>query len=282
MPSSRYFAVAGPNDRVAQVARRGQHGRRVGGRDLRRGPHRDGLEELRPEHGAEAAAAGMAAVVRDRRVPDQALARRPDRGHAPRLAEPLAQARLGLVGREAPEVAAPAPAAGRRRRRAATDGSRHAPRTTIASWPVSLPAIAKWLEASASLSIPVSGDLATTANLALVVSGVPTSGEKQKASGASGASGSTPGGASSCISHAPRPAPPMYARRTSSGSGRTCALASATSTTSARPKYPPATAPWSIPDRVRVAVSRPRRRPGTTPHPPQPGASRRRARSGRR
>ena len=33
--------------------------------------------------------------------------------------------------------------------------------------------MAKWLEASASVSIPVSGDLATTANFALVVSGVP-------------------------------------------------------------------------------------------------------------
>jgi hypothetical protein len=75
--------------------------------------------------------------------------------------------------------------------------------------PVSLPAIAKWLEASASLSIPVSGDLATTANLALVVSGVPTSGEKTKASGAWGLSGSTRGGASRCMSQVPRPEPPM-------------------------------------------------------------------------
>ena len=37
--------------------------------------------------------------------------------------------------------------------------------------------MAKWLEARASVSRPVSGDLATTANFALVVSGVPTSGE---------------------------------------------------------------------------------------------------------
>ena len=74
---------------------------------------------------------------------------------------------------------------------------------------MSLPEIAKWLEASASLSIPVSGDFATTANFALVVRGVPTSGEKTNANGASGASGSTPGGASRCISHVPRPAPPM-------------------------------------------------------------------------
>ena len=74
---------------------------------------------------------------------------------------------------------------------------------------MSLPAIAKWLEASASLSIPVSGDFATTANFALVVSGVPTSGENTNASGASGARGSTPGGASRCISQVASPTPPM-------------------------------------------------------------------------
>ena len=53
--------------------------------------------------------------------------------------------------------------------------------------------MANRLDASASVSSPVSGDLATTANFALVVSGVPTSGENTKASGASGASGSIPG-----------------------------------------------------------------------------------------
>ena len=74
---------------------------------------------------------------------------------------------------------------------------------------MSLPAIANWLEASASFSRPVSGDLATTANFALVVSGVPTSGENTKASGASAASGSTPGGPRRYISQAASPAPPM-------------------------------------------------------------------------
>ena len=54
--------------------------------------------------------------------------------------------------------------------------------------------MANWLEARASVSSPVSGDFATTANFALVVSGVPTSEEKTKASGASGASGIDPGG----------------------------------------------------------------------------------------
>ena len=68
--------------------------------------------------------------------------------------------------------------------------------------------MAKWLEARASLSMPVSGDFATTANFALVVSGVPTSGENTNASAASGPSGSTPAGISRCISHVPRPEPP--------------------------------------------------------------------------
>ena len=61
----------------------------------------------------------------------------------------------------------------RRRRPAAPTSSAARPRTTIASFPVSLPAIANRLDASASVSSPVSGDLATTANFALVVSGVP-------------------------------------------------------------------------------------------------------------
>jgi hypothetical protein len=68
--------------------------------------------------------------------------------------------------------------------------------------------MANWLDASASVSSPVSGDFATTANLALVVSGVPTSEENTNASGASGASGSTRAGASRCMSHVPSPTPP--------------------------------------------------------------------------
>ena len=55
-----------------------------------------------------------------------------------------------------------------------------------------LPAIAKWLLARASQTKPVSGDFATTANFALVVSPVPTSGENAKTRGASGESGSKP------------------------------------------------------------------------------------------
>ena len=82
----------------------------------------------------------------------------------------------------------------------------------------------------------MSGDLATTANFALVVSGVPTSGENTNASGASGPSGSTRAGASRCISQVPRPAPPMQPRSTRSGSAIDSARPSLASTTSARPK----------------------------------------------
>src|SRR5919109_769471 len=59
---------------------------------------------------------------------------------------------------------------------AAATTSTRAPTTTRASAPVRLPARAKWDDDNASLSRDVSGDLASTANLAEVVSGVPTSG----------------------------------------------------------------------------------------------------------
>ena len=72
---------------------------------------------------------------------------------------------------------------------------------------LSLPAIAKWLDASASVRRPVSGDSATTANFALVVSGVPTSGENTNISGACGSSGSTRAGQYLCMSHVPKAGP---------------------------------------------------------------------------
>src|SRR5690349_2013224 len=126
-----------------------------------------------------------------------------------------------------------------------TDSWRARPRTTIASLPVSLPAIANWLDASASVSRPVSGDFATTANFALVVSGVPTSGENTKASAASGPNGSTSGGVSRCSSQVPSPTPPRYPRSTRSSRSRPWAVAAVplTSTTSAQPKYPPGAMP---------------------------------------
>ena len=205
VPRSRYFAVAGPNERARRSLRGGEHRVGIGDRATRRRAHGDGLEPLGAEHGAEAAAAGVAAVVRDRRVAHEPLAGGPDRGDPVGGPELLAQPLLGLRGGQAPEVAGVDDRARRRRRRSAADGVSHAPRTTIASLPVSLPAIAKWLDASASLRRSVSGDFATTANFALVVSGVPTSGENTNASGASGASGSTPAGASSDSRCVPEP-----------------------------------------------------------------------------
>ena len=237
MPSSRYFAVAGPNERCRRSRAAARTAGGSAGATFVAGADGDRLEELGAEHRAEPAAARVAAVVRDGGVLDEVLAGRADRRDAPGLAEPLAQPLLGLGGGQAPEVAG-----GLEPRAVAVDQQHRRLRrtrraTTIASWPVSLPAIAKWLEASASLSRPVSGDLATTANFALVVSGVPTSGEKQNASGASGPSGSTPGGASSCMSHAPRPGAADVARggrRRAGAASRP--LASARSTTRARPK----------------------------------------------
>src|ERR1700756_3284820 len=67
VPSSRYFAVAGPNDR----ARRS------------RAAASDGLDPLAPQPRAQPAAAGVPPVVGDRGVPDAALARRADRRHPP-------------------------------------------------------------------------------------------------------------------------------------------------------------------------------------------------------
>jgi hypothetical protein len=59
----------------------------------------------------------------------------------------------------------------------------------------------------------VSGDFVTTANLAVVVSPVPTSGALVKISGFAGAKGSMPEGAYSSRRLAPRPMPPRLLRR---------------------------------------------------------------------
>ena len=105
VPASRYFAVAGPKEsarsafEAASTAGRVVDGRAAVGADG------DRLEELGAHHRAEPAAAGVAAVVRDRREADELLARRPDRGHPVGGAEPRAQRLLRGGGRQAPEVA---------------------------------------------------------------------------------------------------------------------------------------------------------------------------------
>ena len=193
----------------AQVLGRGQHRRRVGHGHLGAGLDQHGLDVLGPEHRAEPAAAGMAAVVADRRVPDTALAGRADRRRAPAAAEPLPQPPPRPRRRGSPASSGagssrtPSPSIEQHRQL-----RRRGRGSTIASCPVSLPAMANWLDASASVSSPVSGDLATTANFALVVSGVPTSGENTNASGASGPADRRRGGASRCSSQVPSPTPP--------------------------------------------------------------------------
>ena len=131
---------------------------------------------------------------------------------------------LGLAGGQAPEVARrpprrPGARPGPLPSTKTTDGSAHAPVTTSASIPARFAAIAKCDDASASQSRPVSGLSATTANLAEVVSGLPTSGLSAKTRAASGPSGSTPAGVSWATIQVPRPTPPRNPRRTDSSSG---------------------------------------------------------------
>src|SRR5206468_3426130 len=84
--------------------------------------------------------------------------------------------------------------------------------------PAFLAARAKCDDDRASLRRLVRGDLATTANLAEVVSGVPTRGLRLKIRGASGARASRPGGLSRCSKYVPRPTPPTKRRSTSTDS----------------------------------------------------------------
>ena len=105
VPRSRYFAVAGPNERARRSLEAGEHRLRIGDGAAGRSAHGDGLQPLGAQDGAEAAAAGVAAVVGDRRVAHEPLAGRPDRGDAVRGPELLAQPGLGLRRRQAPQVA---------------------------------------------------------------------------------------------------------------------------------------------------------------------------------
>jgi hypothetical protein len=74
-----------------------------------------------------------------------------------------------------------------------SDGAR--PVMTSASTPSRFSSSAKWLDERESPMKPVSGDFVTTANFAVVVRPVPTSGALVKMSGLSGEKGSTPAGA---------------------------------------------------------------------------------------
>ena len=104
MPSSRYFAVALPNERARRSRGGREHGGRVGRRHLRGGVHRHRLDVLGSQHRAESAAPGVPTVVGDRGVAHAALAGRADRRDPPAGTEPRAQRRLGVGGRQPPDV----------------------------------------------------------------------------------------------------------------------------------------------------------------------------------
>src|SRR4051812_948898 len=194
VPSSRYFAVAGPNERdrrsraASSTARGSADATFVAGRTATALSSFEPSTAPSPPRPAWRPSCETVAYLTRFSPAGPIDATR----HAlPRRSRSFSSASAAGRPQRSPAGSrrGPAPSTSR------TDGSAHAPLTTIASWPVSLPAMAKWLEASASLSRPVSGDFATTANFALVVSGGPTSGEKKKAWGAPGARGASPGGA---------------------------------------------------------------------------------------
>ena len=116
VPSSRYFAVAGPNDRSRRSRAAASTLARVGGGDLRRGADRDRLEVLRAHHRAQPAAARVPPVVRDRGVPDAALAGRADRRDPPAPAE-LAPAACASASAAVRPLSPAASRAARRHRR---------------------------------------------------------------------------------------------------------------------------------------------------------------------
>src|SRR5262245_39993666 len=98
---------------------------------------------------------------------------------------------------------------------------------------------AKRDDESASPMRPVSGDLATRAYLALVVSGVPRSGPNAKITAASAPSGSKPRGVSWWSSQAPRPTPPMKRRAIAGSIAIRIAAPEARSIRRYSPKNPP-------------------------------------------
>src|SRR5689334_17129399 len=119
-----------------------------------------------------------------------------------------------------------------------TDRSAARPVIRSASQPHAFPATAKPLLASESLIRPVSGLLLTTANLADVVSGLPTRGLNAKTIDASGDSGSASAAPASSNSRVPRPLPPRYSRTRASDSGTRSAWPRLASIRRTQPWYP--------------------------------------------
>ena len=227
MPSSRYLAVAGPNERArrSRAAASTRSASAIGGLTPR-APDGDRLDVLRAQHRAEPAAARVAAVVRDRRVPDEPLAGRADGGDAPRRAEMLAEPLLGLRGGEPPQ-----PGSGQDARTVAVDDQHRRP-----------------VGGSAHDDGVVAGELARDREVGRRQCVVQQTGQRRfrddRELGARrerraderrehererrlGSEGSTPAGASRCMSQVPSPAPPMVPRSTGSGQFEPLGLAGA-------------------------------------------------------
>ena len=100
-----------------------------------------------------------------------------------------------------------------------SDGCGARPVIKTASNPVFLPAMANPLLAKESLIRSVNGLLLTTANLAEVVNGLPTSGLNTNAIDASADSGSARAACSRSKSWTPKPLPPRKRRRSSGVNG---------------------------------------------------------------
>ena len=206
VPSSRYFAVAGPKERAdrsfaAATTPAGSATWRA--RACREPPTAFRFFDPRTAPSPPRPAWRLSWLIvakRTRFSPAGPMTAKAQSGP-----KPLAEPSVASGDSRAPQVA------GRFEADRAVVDHQHArvmsarPAMTRASKPVFLPSMAKCDDERASLKRSVSGDLATTANLADVVSGVPTSGLKTNTSGFSGASGSTPRGHSRCSSHAARP-----------------------------------------------------------------------------
>ena len=216
MPSSRYFSVAGPNER-SRSRRGGQHGGWV--RHLRldaRAAHSHGLQVLRAHHGAEPAAAGVAAVVRHGGEPHQPLARGADRRDTPGRSEPLAQALLGWRPRQAPEIVRglhPRALAVHEQHRGLLARAAHDDGVVACELALDgeVARRERVVQQACERRLRHHGELRARGERSA------DEGEKTNASGASGPSGSTSAGARRCISQVPSPAPPMQPRRTAPG-----------------------------------------------------------------
>ena len=104
MPSSRYFSVAGPNERAERLRRQRDGALRVGHGRAAVAAHGDGLDPLRAQHGPQSAPAGEAAVVADRGERDEPLPRRPDRRDLPLGPDRRPQPGLSLRCRQTPQL----------------------------------------------------------------------------------------------------------------------------------------------------------------------------------